>query len=183
MKYFNNEKDIEQYKNEIKQELCPNPECRKRGYLNCHSIIYGSYSSDNTKNDIRGQRIFCCNTGNRNGCGKTFALYFASILKHRVIQARDIWTLLLFILKHGSRYKDMDRCPIPFSLRCKVHLLASFIKNQSRIRSFLCRLKKPPDVQNQRNIIQTILHLRECFSESKCAVTQFQSSFQVAFLI
>ncbi len=183
MKYFNNEQDLEQYKSEIKQELCPNPKCRKIGFLNCHSIIYGAYSSDNTNNDVKGQRIFCCNTGNRNGCGKTFALYYASILKHRVIQAKDIWTWLLFILKHGFCYKAMDRCSIPFSLRCKVHLLKAFIKNQSRIRSYLCRFKKPPNVQNQRNIIQTILHLNDCFSQSECAITQFQSHFQVPFFI
>lgn len=75
-KFFKNLTEIKKYISQIRQYSCPH--CHKSAYLVAHSFVYKkTYSS---KRMTVGQRVFCSNRNNSNGCGRTFQLYINDYL-------------------------------------------------------------------------------------------------------
>lgn len=73
--------------------LLPCPHCGRVGMLVRHGYLRGR-SESGSKLMLRGRRIFCTNRNRRNGCGRTFSIYHADVLKRRSISAHTAWSFL-----------------------------------------------------------------------------------------
>jgi len=165
--------------------LCPH--CRRVGFLVLHGYLYG-YAPEEVplgcgEADLiqRGRRIFCSNRNNRTGCGGTFSLLLTGCIRNFVISARLLSVFLEkirqgFYPAEAARQSGLQMCTSTV-----YRLYKKFRLNQSRIRSYLHRLKAPPPLVDTVNpVIQTLTHLTAAFKP--CMVSGFQHHFQTSFL-
>lgn len=165
----------------LKQTPCPH--CKSTGSLILHGYLCGYNTAVYGEKIIRGRRIFCSNRNRRSGCGKTFSILAANILKHFNICANSLWRFLNNIAEGMSKIQAMKKANLPFSDSTSYRLLKKFSIGQSRVRTLLLRQSpspRTPDIHHPQ--IQTILHIKSAFKNSPCPITAFQQSFQTPFL-
>lgn len=72
-------KELREYLLGLKQLCCSF--CGAAETLNRHSKLYGNDPQSTEGGQIqRGQRVWCCDRGQRGGCGRTFAIFLADVL-------------------------------------------------------------------------------------------------------
>ena len=98
--FYNSAHDLKQFHLRIKQTPCPH--CRSVGFLNLHGYLRGYNEKSAHKIIIRARRFFCCPRNQRKGCGRTFSIMAADVLKKFIIRAHSLW---LFLRKHPFRIK------------------------------------------------------------------------------
>lgn len=86
------EEDLKRFHFQLKQTLCPY--CKSIGFLNLHGYLRGYDEHDCCKMVVRGRRIFCNNRGRRTGCGRTFSILAAQIIKKFLTSAKSFWRFL-----------------------------------------------------------------------------------------
>lgn len=156
--------------------LCPH--CRRVGFLVLHGYLYGYGEVDLIQ---RGRRIFCSNRNNRAGCGGTFSLLLTGYIRNFMISARNVSIFLEKIMQGFYPAKAARLAGLQMCTTTTYRLYKRFKLNQSRIRSYLLRLKAPPPlVDSDDPVIQTLSHLTSVFKH--CIVSGFQHYFQVSFL-
>lgn len=163
-------------------KLRPCPHCRAVGFLICHGFLrgYGDHCSEKIQ---RGWRVYCSNRGRKSGCGRTYAVLLSICLFHRRVGAERLWNFLRAILGGVSRQPAWERVAAPFCVETGYKLWASFIRNQSHLRSFLHRRVKPVALERiVAPALQLIAHLKAIFPRSSCPVASFQNTLQQAFL-
>jgi hypothetical protein len=107
----------------------------------------------------------------------------SNILKRFTIRADGLWRFLKNIAK-GLRIREAFK-PLTsyFSYSSAYRLWRRFRRCQSRIRTYLTRLRQPPKVTpSSYPAYETILHLKSVFGKHLCPITAFQEHFQVSFL-
>lgn len=180
IKYATNIEEFYKYKNKLKFVPCPH--CRAAGQLICHGYLHG-YGDKGHEKIRRGWRIFCSNRNLRKGCGRTFSILLAVWLYRRMIDANRLWNFLKGRLHGSSIKKAWEAISSPFCLETGYKIWASFIRNQSHIRSLLFRLALPTALNHIQNpAFQLIAHLKKTFRHASCPVASFQIAFQQAFL-
>lgn len=163
-------------------KLRPCPHCRAVGYLVRHGYLrgYGDHCSEKIR---RGWRVFCSNRGKRDGCGKTYAVLLSTCLYQRRVDAGRLWNFLRAILEGASRQHAWETVAASFCMETGYKLWASFIRNQSHLRSFLHRWVKPVAMDSiVAPTLQLIAHLKAAFPRSSCPAASFQNTLQQAFL-
>lgn len=180
-RFYKSQRDFKEFYFHLKQTPCP--DCKLVGALILHGYLSGYDEKVYGKRTVRGHRIFCSNRGRRRGCGKTFSVVRENILKNFNISAESFWYFLRNIARGMSKIQAFRSLKLSFSDSTAYRLLRRFSYSQSRLRTFLFRLSKPPRLSKAANlIIQTFLHLRYTFPKSPCPISAFQQHFQVSFL-
>ncbi len=130
----------------------------------------------------RGQRVFCSDRGQRGGCGKTFALFFATILPRHTFNAPLLWALLLKLLVGTTIRAASDALTLPFSLETTYGLIRRVRRRQDSVRSVLYREHPMPASGQIDPLLQTLEHLQQIFAPDPCVLARYQRHFQVPFL-
>lgn len=180
-RFYSSKKDFQAFYRILKQVPCPH--CRLTGCLILHGFLYGHDVGDYGEKLIRGHRIFCNNRKRSRGCGRTFSVLASNILKKFVINTTDLWQFLKNTKKGLSKKKAFKSSNLQFSESTIYRLWNKFCNRQSRIRTFLLKLCKPPKASCAYHpAVQTILHLESAFKKYSCPISAFQENFQVSFL-
>jgi hypothetical protein len=165
----------------LKQYPCPH--CKETGTLILHGYLRGYDLKKINKRIIRGHRIFCSNRDRRKGCGKSFSIVLAAMLKRFIIQTSQLWSFLKNIAAGLNTFQAFKAIKVLLSftsfyrLRKRVHL------NQPNIRPFLARRSHPPrDVHHIRPLVATIHHIQSAFKGNPDPLAAFQHVFQQPFL-
>ena len=173
---YSTEDEFKRYHTNIKLFLCPH--CRRVGFLILHGYLYGYGETDLIR---RGHRIFCNNRNNRSGCGRTFSFLQTGCIRNFVIFSKFLSVFLENIRQGFCPTEAARESGINMSTTSIYRLFNRFKLNQSRIRSYLLRLKgPPPTVDTNDPVIQTLTHLTSVFTP--CIVSGFQHYFQTSFL-
>jgi hypothetical protein len=161
----------------LKQLCCP--ECGAAETLNCHSKLFGNDPDSNEGDPIqRGQRVWCCNRGQRGGCGRSFSIFLAEVLPRHTVTGPWLWRLLQRLLAGGSIKATVEALTLPFALETLYHLLHRLRQRLAEVRSVLCREQKPPASSQTDPLLQTAEHMRSLFPKSICPAADFQFYFQ-----
>jgi hypothetical protein len=161
----------------LKQLCCP--ECGAADTLNCRSKLYGNDPKNTQGGQIqRGQRVWCCPRGQRDGCGRTFAIFLADVLPRHTVTASWLWKLLARWLDSGSIKAVAEARRLPFGLETIYHLLQRLRERLAAVRSALCREQPAPASTQTDPLLQTVEHLRLVFPRSQCPPADFQLHFQ-----
>jgi len=94
-RFFSSESQFQALHHKLKLLNCPF--CRVTGCLNLHGFLY-SYD-----NKPRGRRIFCSNRNKRKGCGRSFSILLAWLLKNFRLTALDLWTFISGLINGLSK--------------------------------------------------------------------------------
>jgi hypothetical protein len=130
----------------------------------------------------RGQRIFCCNRGQRCGCGRTFSIFLAEVLPRHTVSASLLWQVLCRLLTDASVKAGAEALRLPFALETLYHLLRRF---RLRLPELLSRLGSQEQVAKSSQtdpLLQSIEHLQSVFAQEGCPLIQFQIQFQTSLL-
>lgn len=181
-KYYSSQEEFRRFHCELKQIPCPH--CGAIGALVLHGMLYGYSESSDNERIIRGRRIFCNNRKARtNGCGRTFSILRATVLRGFSISATSLWTFLKDITDLPDRLRSFRRLPVTLHESAAYRLWKRFVQGLSAIRSVLGRHCPRPKLPVARcAATQTIVHLRAVFKQASCPIAAFQERFQVSFL-
>ena len=160
----------------LKQQRCPHCGCAES--LNRHSKLYGNDPVAVKEQALRGQRVFCCNRGQRGGCGRTFCVFLAQVLPRHTVTASWLWQLLCRLLNGGSIKSAVEMLAPPFGLETCYHLLQRLRGRLPDLRCLLCREQKAPASSQSDPLWQTVEHLQKVFAKAVCALAAFQLRFQ-----
>jgi len=180
-KYYKTEAEFTQLHARLKLMNCPH--CRHSGFLILHGCLYGLADTKATQHIKRGHRIFCSNRKQRKGCGRTFSILIAAFIQRFRIPAKALWRFLDSLMDGKSKVQAFQDSGTNLDQTNTYRIYQRFRYNQGRIRTYLSRIKDPPQ-PNQTNTpaLLTILHLKSVFLNSPCPVSQFQHYFQASFL-
>jgi hypothetical protein len=177
MRYYSSEKGFASIRAGLKLMLCPH--CKRQGTLVLHGHLCGYDERGLVK---RGRRIFCNNRKLSRGCGKTFSFLLADWIRGFTIFAKCLATYLEKLQEGHNPHRAARAAALKMHVSSVYRIHNRFIRNQSRIRTFLCRVKPPPPmIKTENPALATINHLKIVFSHHP--VTQFQHYFQRPFLI
>lgn len=172
--YYSSEDEFNRLHHNLKHFLCPF--CGQRGFLILHGFLSGYGETGMVK---RGHRIFCSNRNNRNGCGRTFSILKSWYIKTLMICARSLSCLLDKIRNGLCPARAFETMKDRMSKATVYRLYHRFRHNQAGIRTFLARVKPPPDTNSNSSVAQTLSHLFSLFPD--CMVSGFQYFFQTRF--
>lgn len=149
------------------------PHCGKPGFLNRHGILV------NTKGHFRGRRYYCCNRGNRRGCGRTHTLFHPDILPGKSFIAPQLWAFLERITQGYPKLHAFKYSGFHCSESSVYRIYRLFKEKQPHIRTLLHRVLKPPDkINGPSPELATIEHLKMSYPGKECPLSEFQQRFQ-----
>ena len=156
--------------------------CGCRGALNRHSRSLGNDPNTSDGQACRGQRVFCSNRGQREGCGRTFAFFLADVLPRHTFTASWLWQWLVKLLAGHSLKAAAETLQLPFALETIYRLRRKLQHGLDSVRTRPYRKQAPPQSTQTEPLLQTIEHLQLAFPRSACPATDFQLHFQHPFL-
>jgi hypothetical protein len=177
-RYYSCEEELKKFQFKLKQTPCPH--CRSTGFLNLHGYLRG-YAEDSCKKVIRGRRIFCNNRGHRTGCGRTFSILAAKIIKKFLISAASFWFFLYNISSGLPKIQAFKVAGASLTRSSCYRIWKLFELGQTKIRSKLLNLcSAPMNSLTRTPQLQTIMHLKRAFPSARCPISAFQNHFQVS---
>ena len=179
-KFYNSAEDLKQFHLRLKQTPCPH--CQSVGFLNLHGYLCGYDEKTSSKKITRGRRVFCCHRNKRKGCGKTFSLLAARVLKKFIISAKSFWQFLKNILKGSNTITAFKTMGIALARSSCYRLWKIFRLRQTYIRSQLLKFFPKPLSATHSPALETILHLGCTFNNTSCPIIAFQNKLQISFL-
>jgi len=180
-KFYKSDSDFQKFYLSLKQIPCPH--CNIIECLILHGHLYGYDDQYLNKRIIRGHRIFCSNRNQRKGCGRSFSILAADILKNFRIKASSLWLFLKKLTTIDIKFQAMKASNLIYSNSTIYRLWNKFSESQPFIRSHIFRYSKlPKTFQSKKPIVQTILHLKHFFKTHHCPISAFQYYFQTSFL-
>jgi hypothetical protein len=161
----------------------PCPHCKVTGTLILHGYLRGYDLKKTNQRIIRGHRIFCSNRDRRKGCGKSFSIVLAAMLKRFIIQTSQLWSFLKNIAAGMNTFQAFSAVEIPLSQTSIYRLYKRVYFHQPNIRSRLLRYCAPPrNVRHTNPLIKTIHHIQSAFKGNPDPLAAFQHVFQQPFL-
>ena len=145
-------------------------------------MLYGNDPATPVGQTIRGQRVYCSKRGQRDGCGRTFAVFLAAVLPRHSFTATGLWSVLAALLTHASVRAAAHSLHLPFALESVYHLLVRLRQRLDVLRSALSPRQKAPPSAHADPLRQTIEHLQNVFASAPCPVSEFQRVLQQPFL-
>lgn len=180
-KFCPSEKHFKEIHHNLKLIYCPH--CRKTQNLILHGYLYGFGYKTYSQRITRGHRILCSNRNRRDGCGKTFSIFFKVFLKNFIINTKSLWQVLKNHSSGKNKTRSFQSLDLPFCPTTCYRLFKKFHLKQHHIRSYLSRRCKAPKDTNE-NITPKIATLRHCQKTfpREDPIAAFQQYFQVSFL-
>jgi len=181
IRFYKRAVDFLAFYRQIKLVQCPH--CQRTGYLILHGYLSGYDEKGSNKQISRGHRVFCSNRNRRHGCGRTFSVLPAHLLKKFTITAKSIWDFLNNILSGMCTFAAFNLLGLPFSVTSGYRLYKRIYQNQNILRTRLLNKSPPPvNVPSQNPLIKTILHLKASFTRNMNPIATYQAHFQNDFL-
>lgn len=177
--FYKSTHELTEFCHDLKQIPCPH--CRQRGALILHGYLVGYGEKADEK--IRGRRFFCSNRQHRHGCGRTFSLLAAGLLRCFSIAAPTLWCFMRGLALGLPSLIAFKATKTPLHIHAARRILRRVERAQTRLRSILLRhfpIPEPPD--REQPIAQTVNHLQTAFPSASCPITAFQNILQVPFL-
>ena len=181
IKFYKRAANFLAFYRQIKLIRCPH--CQKSSYLILHGYLSGYDEKSNRLKTIRGHRVFCSNRDRRQGCGRTFSVLAAHILKNYTITTQSLWNFLNNIVLGMNKRAAFGLLQLPFSLSSIYRLYQRIYIRQQRIRTLLLKYSPPPiNVPSNNPLIKTILHIKSTFARDANPLAVFQGHFQTSLL-
>jgi hypothetical protein len=175
-KFVEDRKQLDDYRLSAKQLECPH--CRRVGNLIGHGFLKG-YAERTQEREVRGRRFFCSNRFRRRGCGRTFSVLLASVMKRFVVRARLLSRFAEAVLQGRTRRAAWAQAASgALSLSTGYRLWRRLTLAQSRLRTLAAQLAAPPASSAAEPFGQLLSHLRCAVGEADCVFEGFQSAFQ-----
>ena len=181
-RFFKDDEHREQFLANLKLIECPR--CGKTDYLICNGLLKGNDPHQQGCEQIeRGQRIFCSNRGNQDGCGSSFSILKSTSLPKRSIDTAALTILLTAVLTcAGCIFRAFNQCTKwPFSLSSAYRVWSEIDRWQSQLRHRLCQCTGPPKCSSTEPRLQLLVHLQAAFKTDD-PIRSFQAHFQTPFL-
>lgn len=166
---------LNQYLKQIK--FIPCPHCGLTGCLIGHGFVRG-YSESGQAQVVRGRRFFCSNRYRKRGCGHTFSLLLARVMRRFTVCANTLWHYLQSVADGFNKKAAWQQSQRGFSVQTGYRLLRRFERSQTHIRTLLCRVRPPPDSDSQQPLTQLVQHFKAAFTSDSCPLESFQLQFQ-----
>jgi hypothetical protein len=131
---------------------------------------------------LRGQRIFCCNRGQRGGCGRTFSIFLAEVLPRHTVSASLLWQVLCRLSADASVKAGVETLRLPFALETLYHLLGRL---RLRLPELLSRLGSQEQAAGSFQtdpLLRSVEHLQSLFAREGCPLVRFQIHFQSSLM-
>lgn len=142
--------------------------------MNRHSFLYGNDPTQSNGQQLRGQRVYCSDRGQRGGCGQTFSMFLADVLPRHSVTASWFWKLLLQLLSGASLKAAVQSLALPFALETLYGLRQRLRRRLEVLRPLLCREQKPPPSSDADPLLHTVRHLEALFPKAPCPLQEFQ---------
>jgi len=181
-RFFRDDERRKQFLANLKLIECPH--CGKTDYLIRNGPLTGNDPDQHGPEQIkRGQRIFCSNRNNRQGCGSSFSILKSSSLPKRSIDTAALNILLTAVLKcAGCIYRAFNQTTKwQFSLSSAYRIWKEINHWQTALRHRLCQCTGPPPCSLTEPRLQLLAHLRAAF-QTDDPIRSFQAHFQTPFL-
>jgi hypothetical protein len=176
-RFYASEEEFTRFHLSLKLVRCPH--CRRIGTLNLHGFLYGYAEHSPTDVEVRGRRIFCNSRLRRPGCGKTFSVLHAALIKGFTIAAATLWCFLK-ALAAGLPICEAFRASRSSLGASSAYRLAGCLRRaQSRLRLILSRVCPVP-TSITSPLAQTVAHLVAAFGPHP--IPAFQTGTQRTFL-
>ena len=167
----------------VKLLTCPH--CRCVGFLILHGFLYGYDLKSDDPFFVRGKRFFCSNRNNKRGCGKTFSLLKAQLLRCCSISAEAFWGFINNIHNGMPKVRALNLPTARYSTSSIYRLWQKFKHSLPHIRTLLTTFPSPPCSQSQPYSNtpedQTIEDIKVVFPSHDCPISAFQEIFQANF--
>ena len=152
------------------------------GTLNRHSHIFGNHPRSPKGRYRRGQRVFCCNRGQRSGCGGSFQILFSHVIPRHTFNAPLLWAVMKLLAITGSLSikAAWENGGSPLTLDGLYHFLQRWRLRLTVLRSALCQIVVSPAGRHADPLKHTIEHFQAAFSPDKNALSGFQIRFQAS---
>ena len=157
------------------------PFCRVVGTLNLHGYLRG-YREDSSEEEVRGRRVYCSKRGRRGGCGHTFSVLLAGVIRGFRISAESLWRFLCNVAGGMSPQEALSTVLPTWTEAAGASLWRRFSAAQVHIRDLLLRVIAPPPCDSTVPALHTIAHLRTAFPAASCPISAFQIHFQTSLL-
>lgn len=177
--YASTEAELHQLQRAAK--LLPCPHCGRVGFLICHGFLRG-YAERGQGLVVRGRRLFCSDRYRRRGCGRTFSIALADVVRGFSVRTGTLFAFLITVVGGASRKAAWERVAAGFSLTTGYRLWRRLQRAQAHIRTLLCRVRSPPDASSPEPLAQLLAHARRAFQSSPCPFASLQSHFRVPLL-
>lgn len=148
------------------------------GALNRHSRSLGNDPTTTDGQTCRGQRVFCSNRGQRDGCGRTFSFSLVDVLPRHTVTASLVWPWLVKMLAGLSLKSATEKLRLPFALETLYRLRRKWQRGLDAVRTQLCRQQAPPQSKQIEPWLQTVEHPQLVFPASACPPADYQLQFQ-----
>jgi len=160
---------------DVKLTACPH--CGRVGALIGHGILWG-YGEQGCHRVVRGRRFLCSNRFRRLGCGRTFSVLLAHVVRRFVIGTEGLSRLLDGVLAGLTRKAAWEASRRGQCLRSAYRLWSLMVCAQSAWRTFLSCRCPPPRCTDARPIAQVVAHMRCVLGAPACLLHAFQLTFQ-----
>jgi hypothetical protein len=142
-RYATTETELEALVLEVKRWACPH--CRQFGRLNSHGRLRGLAEAGPGKATVRGRRFFCSNRGRRDGCGRTFSVWLASVLAGFTVRSGRLWRFLARRSEAAGVLRAWVGARSGFSLEAAYRWWRQWRRGECALRTRLWRGREPPD--------------------------------------
>lgn len=155
------------------------PHCQRAGTLIGHGVLRG-YAERSSAWVVRGRRFFCSNRFRKGGCGRTFSVLLAQMLKRHVVRARTLGRFLAAAVAGVSLKAAWEEAARGlFSVQTGYRLWRHLTGSQPHLRTALCRDAPPEDSRAPTPLGGLLDHLRSVLGRDACLFGAFQQRFQV----
>ncbi len=170
----------------LKQMPCPH--CKVVGTLIRHGCLYGYDESNSKRQTIRARRVFCSNRQARRGCGRTFSVWCANIIRRLSLTTACLWRFLQHAVV-GSLHAATHAAGCRRSDRTGQRLWKRFHLGQSNIRTALSARCPPPELPtpllpkaSRQPAAHVLAHLQTAFPDTDCPIAAFQHTLRTFFV-
>lgn len=121
------------------------PRCGQRGAFNAHGSLRGLAQYGPGKDARRGLRFLCSDRGRRPGCGRTWSVLLAQVLRRASVRTATLWRFCLELLTGLGVPAAWERSRSGFSLESAYRWRRRWRQGEPALRTWLCRGRAPPD--------------------------------------
>jgi len=156
----------------------PCPHCGRVGLVMGHGILRG-YAEHSDTIVTRGRRFLCSNRFRKAGCGRTFCVTLASVIRGFTVRTVTLSRLMLALVSgHNRKVAWEQHCNPGLSLRTVYRLWQRVLDAQIPLRTALCTRAPPPSCADPRPFAQLAKHLDHLPKHTDCLLARFQCDFQ-----
>lgn len=181
--YYKSTSHIDEFYHALKHTPCPN--CQRIGALIKNGILQGPKpDSSYTVKPPRGQRFFCSNRNQRQGCGHSFTIFYMQSIKGLTAFVSTVWAFLTALITTTTMMIPiaLKRSQVDISVSTAYRWKRLLCNAQTAIRSALSTRIPPPSLSCVNPLTQTIQHLKKFFKNDSNPIAAYQAYFQQSFI-